>query len=179
MRLRTEQPQYSVLARAAEAAVLPACERLGMGVLTWSPLAWGFLSGRHRKGRPVDLAGGRPALAPERFDPAVPGNAAKLDAVEQLAGLADQLGRTLPQLAVAFAGTHRAVTSVIIGPRTPQQLAGLLASADVLLDDQALDRIDEIAPPGRDFHGVGAAWQRPALTDPALRRRPLADRAAG
>ena len=60
MRFRSEQPPYSMLARGIEADVLPVCQRLGMGVLTWSPLAWGFLSGKYRKGSEVDLAGRPP-----------------------------------------------------------------------------------------------------------------------
>ncbi|HEY7143547.1 MAG TPA: aldo/keto reductase [Streptosporangiaceae bacterium] len=178
LRLRSEQPPYSLLARGVEASVLPACQRLGMGVLTWSPLAWGFLSGRYRQGQDVDLSAGRPALAPQRFDPALPGNAAKYAAVERFAGLAADIGCSLPQLAVAFPVTHPAVTSVIIGPRTMPQLDSLLAGATLRLDDQALDRIDEIVPPGTDTYQADGAWQPPALTDAALRRRPVAGRAA-
>jgi aryl-alcohol dehydrogenase-like predicted oxidoreductase len=178
LRFRTEQPPYSLLARAIEASVLPACQRLGMGVLTWSPLAWGFLSGRFRRSQDVDLSAGRPAHAPERFDPALPANAAKFDAVEQFAELAAELGCSLPQLAVAFTIAHPAVTSVIIGPRTMSQLTGLLDGASLALDDQVLDRIDEIVPPGTDLYPPDGSWQPPALADPALRRRPPAGRAA-
>ena len=101
-RFRTEQPPYSLLARAIEASVLPICERFAMGVLTWSPLAWGFLSGRYRKGPARRLRHGAPPLAPERFDPSLPVTAAKLDAVEQLIDLASSIGCSLPELAVAF-----------------------------------------------------------------------------
>lgn len=103
--------------------------------MTWSPLAWGFLSGRYRKGQPVDMSTGRPALAPHRFDPSLPVTAAKLDAVEQLIELAAGLGRSLPELAVAFPIAHPAVTSVIIGPRTMNQLDGMLKGASLALDD--------------------------------------------
>ena len=177
-RFRTEQPPYSILARGIEASVLPVCQRLGMGVLTWSPLAWGFLSGRYRKGQPVDMSSGRPALAPQRFDPSLPVNAAKLDAVEQLIELADGLGRSLPELAVAFPVAHPAVTSVIIGPRTMDQLDGLLKGASLALDDATLDRIDEIVPPGANLYPPDGVWTPPALTNPHLRRRLPADRAA-
>src|SRR5450755_4458503 len=124
-RFRTEQPPYSLLARGIEASVLPVCQRSGMGVLTWSPLASGFLTGRYRKGRPVDLSTGRPALTPERFDPSIPANAAKFDVVEELAELASDIGCTLPEVAVAFAVAQPAVTSVITGPCTMEQLDGL------------------------------------------------------
>jgi aryl-alcohol dehydrogenase-like predicted oxidoreductase len=177
-RFRTEQPPYSLLARGIEASVLPVCQRYGMGVLVWSPLASGFLSGRYRKGQPIDLSTGRPALNPERFDPSVPGNATKLEAVEQLAELARDIGCSLPQLAVAFTVAHPAVTSAIVGPRTMEHLDGLLKGASLALDDAILDRIDEIVPPGTNLYHPDGAWRPPALSDPARRRRPLADRAA-
>ncbi|MFI9597164.1 aldo/keto reductase [Nonomuraea sp. NPDC052265] len=158
--------------------MLPLCRRYGMGVLTWSPLASGFLSGRHRRNGDIDLTTGRAALTPHRFDPSIPENAAKLDAVEKLVEVAGDLGCTLPQLAVAFAAAHPAVTSVITGPRTMAQLDDLLKGASLTLDDAALDRIDEIVPPGRDMYQPDGAWRPESLTDPALRRRPLAERAA-
>ncbi|MGW0769073.1 aldo/keto reductase [Streptomyces sp. NPDC002676] len=178
MRLRTEQPPYSILARGVERSVLPTAQRLGMGVLTWAPLASGFLSGAYREGRPVDLTAGRARLTPHRFDPALPGNAAKLAAVEQLVTLAEEVGCTLPELAVAFPLVHPAVTSVIIGPRTMDQLTSLLKGADLLLDDAVLDRIDEIVAPGTDLYQADGVWQPPSLTERAWRRRPAGERAA-
>ncbi|MFF4619050.1 aldo/keto reductase [Nonomuraea jabiensis] len=178
-RFRTEQPPYSLLARGVEADVLPVCRRYGMGVLTWSPLASGFLTGRFRKGQPIDLTTGRASLNPHRFDPSIPENAAKLDVVEQLIELASDLGCSLPELAVAFPAAHPAVTSVIIGPRTMEQLEATLKGAGLTLDDRTLDRIDEIIPPGTDLYRADGAWRRPALTDTARRRRLPADRAAG
>ncbi|MFE5486756.1 aldo/keto reductase [Streptomyces sp. NPDC056527] len=178
-RFRTEQPPYSLLARGIEASVLPVAQRYGMGVLTWSPLASGFLTGKYRKDRPIDLTSGRPALHPHRFDPTIPGNAAKLDAVERLVALAEEIGCSLPELAIAFAAAHPAVTSVIIGPRTADQLEGLLKGASLVLDDEALDRIDEIVPPGTNLYQADGVWRPPALTNATLRRRALDDRAAG
>ncbi|GAA2790488.1 aldo/keto reductase [Streptomyces showdoensis] len=177
-RFRTEQPPYSLLARGVETSVLPVAQRYGMGVLTWSPLASGFLSGGYRQGRSVDLTRGRAALTPHRFDPALPGNQAKLAAVEELVGVADSLGCTLPELAVAFAAAHPAVTSVILGPRTMEQLEGLLKGASVVLTDEAMDRIDAIVPPGTDLYRADGVWLPEALTDPSLRRRPVGERAA-
>jgi len=149
-----------------------------MGVLSWSPLAFGYLTGRYRKDGPIDMTTGRAALAPDRFDPTLTANVAKLEAAEQLALLAEELGWTLPQLAVAFVAAHPAVTSVILGPRTMDQLVGLLDGADLVLDDATLDRIDAIVPPGTDLYPADSAWQPPSLTNPALRRRPLHERAA-
>ena len=173
---RTEQAPYSLLARGIEASVLPVCQRHRMGVLTWSPLAGGFLSGAYRKGRPIDLTIGRPALQPDRFDPSIPENAAKLEIVEQLTALATGIGRTLPELALAFPIAHPAVTSVIIGPRTLPQLEQLLSGAALALDDQTLDRIDTIVPPGSNHYRT--AWRPPGLDDRTARRRPLTDRSA-
>jgi aryl-alcohol dehydrogenase-like predicted oxidoreductase len=178
MRFRSEQPPYSILARGIETSVLPTCQHYGMGVLTWSPLAFGFLTGRYRRGQPIDLGSGRPTIRPERFDPALPQTAAKLEVVEQLVELAGEVGCTLPQLAVAFPVAHPAVTSVILGPRTPEQLEGALQGASLVLDDAVLDRIDEIVPPGKNVYHPDGAWAPPSLSA-ARRRRPVGERAAG
>ncbi|MCX5206428.1 aldo/keto reductase [Streptomyces sp. NBC_00237] len=182
-RFRTAQPPYSILARGVETSLLPVAERYGMGVLVWSPLAFGFLTGKHRKHdehRPAGLAsGGRAAFRPANFDPQLAANAAKYDAVEQLVELADGIGCTLPQLAVAFTVAHPGVTSAILGPRTMGQLEGLLAGAALTLDDAALDRIDEIVPPGTNLYDPTASFPPRSLTETALRRRPLAERSAG
>jgi aryl-alcohol dehydrogenase-like predicted oxidoreductase len=174
---RTEQPPYSLLTRGIEESVLPICERLRMGVLTWSPLAWGFLSGKYRKGQPVDFGAGRPAIDPSRFDPENPETAVKFDIAEQFVELASSIDRTLPELALAFPAAHRGVTSVIIGPRTIEQLESSLRAASVTLDDSIFDRIDEIVPPGTNVYR-GGTWISPALSEPSLRRRPVAERSA-
>ncbi|MFI6484031.1 aldo/keto reductase [Nonomuraea sp. NPDC050663] len=177
MRFRTEQPPYSILARGIEADVLPTCQRLGMGVLTWSPLASGFLTGKIRKGVTADSH--RSQLMAQRFDPSLPVNQGKYEAVEKLAALADEVGCTLPELAIAFAAAHPGVTSVITGPRTMEQLEGLLKGVALELDDAVLDRIDEIAPPGSNTYPPDGVWKPRPLVEPALRRRPAGERAAG
>jgi aryl-alcohol dehydrogenase-like predicted oxidoreductase len=178
-RFRTEQPPYSILARGIEASVLPVCRDHGMGVLTWGPLGWGFLTGRYRKDQPIELGRGRPSLNPARFDPSLPVNAAKLDVVEDLIELASGIGCTLPELAVAFTVAHPAVTSAIVGPRTMEHMEALIKGAGLALDDETLNRIDEIVPPGTNMYDPDGAWTHPALADSALRRRPSADRSAG
>lgn len=178
MRFRTDQPPYSILARGIETSVLPVCQRYGMGVLTWSPLASGFLTGKYRMGGAIDLTAGRAALTPARFDPSLPVNITKLEIVERLVEVANGIGCSLPELAVAFAAAHPAVTSVIIGPRTMEQLDGLLAGASLTLDDATLDRIDEIVAPGTNVYQPDGAWRSPVLADVSLRRRPIGDRAA-
>ncbi|WP_323095480.1 aldo/keto reductase [Intrasporangium sp. YIM S08009] len=178
MRFRTEQPPYSLLTRGIERSLLPVARAHGMGVLTWSPLAFGFLTGRHRRGTGAAAGTARAGLRPERFDPSLPENSAKYDAVEALVALSEEVGCTLPQLAVAFVVAHPAVSSVILGPRTPEQLDDLLAGAGLTLGDDVLDRIDEIVAPGVDLYRANTAWTPPALTDADLRRRPLGERSA-
>ena len=177
-RFRCEQPPYSILARGIETAVLPTCARYGMGVIAWSPLAGGWLTGKYRQVSDIDMTSGRASRIPQRFDPSLPGNARKLEIVEELIKIAADAGTSLTHLAVAFVISHPAVTSAIIGPRTMDQLTDLLEGADVTLDDAILDRIDQIVPPGVTLNAADAGWQPPALTDPRLRRRPPSDRSA-
>jgi aryl-alcohol dehydrogenase-like predicted oxidoreductase len=168
---RSEQPPYSILTRGVEAEVLPACQRYGMGVIPYSPLAGGWLSGRYRKDADVTgpMSYARQRLA-NRFDMSLPENQRKLDAAEQLADLAEQSGLTLIQLAIAFVLRHPAVTAAIIGPRTMDHLESQLTAADVQLSDDVLDRIDKIVPPGINLNPADGGWVSPAL-EPAARRR--------
>ena len=168
-RFVTEQPPYSILVRAIEADVLPTCARYGMGVMTYSPLTGGWLSGRWRK-ETGQQSSSRAGRLPERFNLAEPLNQRKLDAVEELAQLADEAGITLIQLAIGFVLNHAAITAAIIGPRTMEQLEGQLAGADAVLDGALLDRIDEIVLPGTTINPVDNSWVNPAL-EPAARRR--------
>jgi aryl-alcohol dehydrogenase-like predicted oxidoreductase len=170
-RFVSEQPPYSILVRGIEADVLPMCQQYGLGVLTWSPLAGGWLSGRYRKDQDVPTSH-RAERIPQRYDMTLPGNQRKLEAADQLAQLADKAGIPLVHLAVAFVLNHPAVTSVIIGPRTMDQLESQLAASDLALTDEILDQIDEIVPPGTNLHTADAGWQHPALTTADLRRRP-------
>jgi aryl-alcohol dehydrogenase-like predicted oxidoreductase len=169
-RFRCEQPPYSLLVRGIEADVLPVCESFGIGVLTWSPLAAGWLSGRYRRDRELPTTR-RAERVPRRFDMSLPENQLKLDAAQRLARLADDAGVTLIELAIAFVLRHPAVTSAIIGPRTMEQLESQLGAADVELSDEVLDRIDEIVPPGRTLNPADSGYTAPAVADAALRRR--------
>ena len=164
-----EQPPYSILVRGVETEVLPTCERYSMGVIPWSPLAGGWLSGRFRKGS--DVTSHRAERIPERYDLSIPGNQQKLDAVERLALLAEQTGISLIQLALAFVIRHPAVTAAIIGPRTLEQLDGQLGAVDVQLSGEVLDAIDEIVPPGTNLNAADAGWRPPHLDNAASRRR--------
>ncbi len=169
-RFVTEQPPYSLLARAIERDVLPTCQRHGMGVIPWSPLAGGWLSGRWRAGREAPSST-RAERIPARYDLSRPENQRKLDAVEALAQLAEELDVTLIRLALAFVLAHPAVTAPIIGPRTLEQLESQLGAEQLELSTETLDRIDEIVPPGTNFSPADAGYTPPAIADKALRRR--------
>ncbi len=166
-----EQPPYSMLARGIEVDVLPTCQRYGMGVIPWSPLSGGWLSGKWRKNvsdlKPMSAA--RKRLT-DRYDLSLPANQRKLDAADQLAQLAEEAGMSLIEMAIAFVINHPAVTAAIIGPRTMEQLESQLPAADVALSDDVLDRIDEIATPGTNINPADGGWVSPAL-QPAARRR--------
>lgn len=171
-RLRTEQPAYSILNRGIEREILPTCLRYGMGTLVWGPLSMGLLTGRYRKNGPG------PRTARMHWVPRHLTDERKLDAVERLVHLAREAGMPLTHLAMAFAVTHPAVTSAIIGPRTLDHLEDLLAGSATVLDDDVLDRIDEIVAPGTDLGPLDVSHVPPSITDPDLRRRAPGERAA-
>ena len=165
-----EQPPYSILVRRVEADVLPTCQRYGMGVIPWSPLAGGWLTGRFRQGRDAPETH-RATMMPQRYDMSERGNQRKLDAVERLAALAEKAGTTLVHLALAFVLQHPAITAPIIGPRTMEQLETQLGAVDLELTPDLLDAIDDIVPPGRTLVDGDNGWTPPSLADPAERRR--------
>ncbi len=169
-RFRCEQPPYSIFVRGIEKDVLPTCQKYGMGVIPWSPLAGGWLSGKYRKGM-EQPTGGRAARTPQRFDFALPGNQQKLDVIEELDKLAAEAGMPLIHLALAFVINHPAVSAAIIGPRTMEQLVGQLGAVDVTLDDDILDRIDALVPPGTNLNAADGGYQPPAIAAAWRRRR--------
>ncbi|HTX84715.1 MAG TPA: aldo/keto reductase [Streptosporangiaceae bacterium] len=170
-RFRAEQPTYSILSRGIEAEVLPVAQRYGMGVVVWSPLAKGMLTGRIRKGQQTDLH--RAAMLTSFSDER------RLDVIEQIVPLAEKAGLRMTHLAMAFTISHPGVTSALIGPRTMGQLDDLLAGIDVTLSDEILDQIDEIVPPGSDVGTPDqSAYLPPVLQHPDLRRRPASERGA-
>jgi aryl-alcohol dehydrogenase (NADP+) len=165
-RFLTEQARYSIFNRTPESHVFPTVRRHGMGALTYGPLASGWLSGR---ANPTE--GTRARRDPGTFDLASAGNKAKPAAVTRLQELAASSGMPLAHLALAFVRSHPAVTSVLIGPRTPDQLDDLLRGVDVTLTDETLDRIDEIVPPGTELNPAdNYRAEPPELTDKRLRR---------
>jgi aryl-alcohol dehydrogenase-like predicted oxidoreductase len=171
IKFRCEQPPYSIFTRGIERDVLPVIERYGMGAMVWSPMAGGWLSGRYRRETGVDMTRGRASRTPARFDPALPGNARKLDVIEELVPMAAEAGILMAHLALAFTLEHPAVTSAIIGPRNVKQLNGLLGADQVRLDPAILDRIDELVPPGTTLNTADEGWEPLPLRRPELRRR--------
>jgi len=168
-RFACEQPPYSLLTRAVEADVLPTSKRYGMGVIPWSPLAGGWLSGKYRKDTDVPQSR-RAQMIPSRYDMSLPGNQRKLDAADALVKVAEEAGITLIEMALAFVINHPAVTAAIIGPRTMDHLESQLSAAEVTLSDDVLDKIDEIVPPGVNLNPTDAGWSNPALEPAGLRR---------
>ena len=176
-RFRTEQPPYSILVRHIEHDVLPVAQRYGMGVLVWSPLCRGWLTGRYRREGFDESPQARATRGQERggpiaaqFDLTRAENQRKLDVVEHLFKLAADVGISMTHMALAFTLAHPSVTSAIVGPRTLEQVQDTLAGADVRLGDATLDAIDELVPPGtvvdENDRGFSPWW----LEAPARRR---------
>ncbi|MBT2187366.1 aldo/keto reductase [Sphingobium nicotianae] len=170
-RFRCNQPAYSIFNREIERFILPASQRHGMGTITFSPLDGGYLSGRYRK--PEDMNGenrfayfGR--ITGRGFDPYAEAVRRKLDLVAELSALADEAGISLAHMAIAFVIQHPGVTSAILGPRTLDQLEGLLGATDVRLSAETLDRIDALVPPGTSLNPINDMPS--GTTKQALRR---------
>ncbi|MBU3701070.1 MAG: aldo/keto reductase [Acidimicrobiia bacterium] len=170
-RFRCEQASYSILKRRIERSVLPTAARYGLGVITYSPLGGSWLSGRYRDLNDIP-AESRLAMMGRRWGVEVdsPENRARMEAVVVLQGLADEAGLPLPHLATAWALEHPDVTSVIIGPRTMEQLDDLLACANLRLDRDLLDRIDRLFAPGDDVIEDDRSIPNRALSRSARRR---------
>lgn len=168
-RFMTEQPPYSILVRGIERDVLPVAQSYGMGVLSWSPLAGGWLSGSFGKGK--QNTSRRSARLPARYDLSLPGNQRKLEIVTELDDLARDAGLSLLELSLAFALEHPAISAVIIGPRTMEQLESQLTAPDIRLDSSVLDRIDELVAPGTNINTDDSGWTPSVLIDASRRRR--------
>ena len=159
-----EQPPYSILARGIEADILPVCRRYGMGVIVWSPLNGGFLTGRS----PQHVST-RAARLPQRYDTSYPDVQRKLEFAERLEQVAADAGLSLVHLALGFVLAHPAVTSAIVGPRTMEHLESQLGAQELQLSADVLARIDEIVPPGTNVNPLDAGWRPPWLEPDALR----------
>jgi aryl-alcohol dehydrogenase-like predicted oxidoreductase len=149
-RFECEQPPYSIFVRAIEKDVLAVCAKYGTGVIPWSPLNRGWLAGKYRRGQEIDPQSrvGRQDAFIDKPDSAV--GQRKLDLVEELIPMAERLGVTLAQFALAWTLINPTVTAPIIGPRTMDQLEDNLGALDVRIPAENLRRIDELVPPGTD-----------------------------
>jgi voltage-dependent potassium channel beta subunit len=137
---KTEQPQYSMLVRERiENEVLPVTAPRGVGLVTWSPLAMGMLTGKYDDGIPADSRFGREPWAKERYM-----NDANIERVRQLKPIADGLGISRAQLALAWVLRHDGVSSVITGATRPEQVLDNVAAADVALSAETIDQINAI-----------------------------------
>lgn len=149
-RFECEQPPYSIFVRAIEKDVLPVCDKYGTGVIPWSPLNRGWLAGKYRKGRDIDPQS-RVGRGDQFIDtPDSPSGQRKLDLVEQLIPMAEEVGANLAQYALAWTLTNPVVTAPIIGPRIMDQLEDNLGALNIEIPPEHLRKIDELVPPGTD-----------------------------
>jgi aryl-alcohol dehydrogenase-like predicted oxidoreductase len=140
------QPPYSILRRVMEAEHFPMTQKHGIANIVWSPLEGGWLTGKYRRGggNPKDSERSRTWVG----DLDNPKFQRRLEIVERLVPLAEAKGIPLARFANAWALRHPAVTSVIIGPRTIEQLEDSLLALEVQISDEEAARIDELVPPG-------------------------------
>ena len=171
-KLRCEQLSYSILTREAEKHVLPTCQRYGMGVIVYSPLGGGWLSGKYRDKSDFtpDTRIVRFASRWGGFDPDAEVNQHRRAVAREVQVVADGLGVSIAALSVAWTLEHPGVTSAIIGPRTFEQLDSLLGAVDIELPAAALDTIDAIVPPGSKVSLVDPSSD-PVSLQAANRRR--------
>jgi aryl-alcohol dehydrogenase-like predicted oxidoreductase len=136
------QAYYSLVGRDLEHELVDLCEEEGLGIMTWSPLAGGFLTGKFRRGEE-----GPEGARRSDFDFPPVDKEQGYDVVEALDALAEAKGASIPQLALAWLLQRRGVTSVIIGTKKPEQLDDNLGAVDVTFTDDELDRLDELTAP--------------------------------
>ena len=147
-RFVTEQPPYNILDRRIERELIPMAQTFGVGLIPWSPLAGGLLTGKYSRGEPppADSRFGQGGLRAQQKARWVDG---LFDIVDALTPIARDKGCTLAQLALAWCEQQPGVASAIIGPRTVEQLQDNLGAAAVTISDEDRARIDAIVPPGR------------------------------
>lgn len=173
--VRSEQSLYNIFNRSVEREVLPTCERYGIGTLTYGPLNGGWLAGKYRRDQaiPEDSRAARTGGNPRsgaRWNMERAEAQRKFEALDQLDELSNQAGIPLTHLAMGFVTEHPAVTSAIIGPRTPAQLEDAIAAADVRLSADVLNRIDEIVPVAQDLDPLDTTRVEPHLSKSKRRR---------
>ena len=170
----SQQIHYTLQAREAEYELIPAGVDHGLGVLVWSPLAGGLLSGKYRRGQDPP-AGSR--LLSDWDEPPVRDEAALYDIVDVLVEVGESHGVSAAQVALAWLLTRPAVSSVVIGARTTEQLTDNLAAADLVLDDDELARLEEVSRPPLIYpywHQAASASDRLSPGDLTLLGRHIA-----
>jgi len=181
-RFVSETSPYSIFVRGIELDVLPAVQHFGMGLLAWSPLNGGWLSGKYRRDAeiPKDSRAGLvkgewgehyPILR-TRFDLSRPGNQRKLDMIEQLSNVAREAGTSLAHMALAFPLAHPGVTAVNFGVRNLIQFNDAKAGFGTRLTNDVLDAIDACNPPGSIVDEADRGWIMPWMAAEARRRLP-------
>ena len=140
-RIVTSQPQYSMLWRVPEAGVMPLCRKENIGQICWSPLAMGVLTGKYKPGE--ERPQGSRATSGGEIDPRYMTDEV-LTAVQNLRPIADELGLSMAQLAVAWVLQNDNVSAAIIGATKPEQVTDNVQASGVTLDDSVLQRIDEV-----------------------------------
>jgi aryl-alcohol dehydrogenase-like predicted oxidoreductase len=154
----TLQQQYSLACREVEYEVIPAALHNSIGLLPWSPLAGGFLSGKYARRSDLSSDGARYGNGVAMFDyigdklAAKEQNWAIVDTVRQVA---DRIGATPSQVALSWVANRPAVSSTIIGARTMEQLKDNLEAADLVLDADSLSRLDAVSTPRPDEYPYG------------------------
>ncbi len=138
-----EQPQYSLLTRAkVEGDVRPAAAEHGLGIVVWSPLASGLLTGKYDDGIPEGSRLSRIQFLRDRL-----AQREHLDRVRLMKGVADDVGCSRTQLALAWAAAQPGISSVILGATSVEQLTENLGAENVKITDEVGARLDEIFPP--------------------------------
>lgn len=140
--LTVVQPQYNMMDRYIEHEIVETCERYGIGITPFSPLAQGLLTGKYRKGQPLPAGSRATWQADHQINDLLTDD--NLDKVEQLLKVADELGMPLSVMSLAWILRLPVVSSVIAGASKPSQLETNLAAAGTTLPDDALERIDQI-----------------------------------
>lgn len=152
------QVEYSLVARDVESEHIPAAREAGMGVMPWSPLAGGFLTGKYRRDDTKDtgrLSGANPFGDSKFAD-------RNWDILDALKTVAAELERPVAQVALSWVMARPGVTSTIIGARTPAQLAANIAATEIVLSESQMDRLTAASAPALGFSA--------ALASPMIRR---------
>jgi aryl-alcohol dehydrogenase-like predicted oxidoreductase len=142
----SNQPQYSMLWRVIEAEVIPACEKLGMGQIVWSPMAQGVLSGKYLPGQPPPAGSRATHEAGAQFIARFMTDDV-LARVQTLRPVAQEAGLTMAQLAVAWVLQNKNVASAIVGATKPEQVHDNVKASGVVLDRAIMERIDDALGP--------------------------------